>query len=619
MTAQPLLTARDLSVSFATESGPVDAVRGISLEVGPGEILALVGESGSGKSATALALMGLLGGNARVSGSARFGGTELIGASGDQLRRIRGAEIATIFQDPLSALNPVMRIGDQIAEQIRAHGPATRAAADARAVELLGRVGIPSPRERSRSYPHELSGGMRQRAMIAMALSCDPRLLIADEPTTALDVTVQAQILELIRELRDATAMAVLFVTHDLGVVAQLADRVAVMRHGQIVEQAPVAELFRSPRQPYTRELLAAVPRLDGPRTVGPEVGEQPLLEVEHLEVQYGSPGPFRRGAAGVKAVDDVTLRLNRGEALGLVGESGCGKTTLARTAVRLIEPNGGSVRFDGQDVTTATRKQLAPLRGELQIVFQDPKGALNPRKRVREIIGLPLELAKTPAGAVSARVTELLDTVGLEPGIADRWPHQLSGGQAQRVGIARALARDPRLIVLDEPVSALDVSIQAQIVDLLGELRRELGVAYLFVAHDLSVVREVSDRIAVMYLGKLVELGPAEEICSRAVHPYTAELLAAVPVPDPAAPRRGGGGRVDEPPHDSPGGCVFHPRCPRATEVCRTVEPPLTRYPGDRMAACHHPLNVMPDDLADAVRSSDSPLSAGADAPTLV
>ena len=616
--SEPLLSARDLSVTFRGDGEPVRAVAGVSLDLVPGEVLALVGESGSGKSVTALSLMGLLPrAGVEVAGSAQLDGTELIGAPQRELERIRGAEMAMVFQDPLSSLNPVMRIGDQIAEQILAHEEVDRTAARDRAVELLRRVGIPHAEERARGYAHELSGGMRQRAMIAMALSCGPRVLIADEPTTALDVTVQAQILDLIRDLRDETGAAVLLITHDLGVVAEIADRVAVMQAGRIVEQAEVEQLFDRPEHPYTRGLLAAVPRLDGPRIGGGASDAareelHPLLELEHLEVSFGK----------VRAVDDVTLTVHEGETLGLVGESGSGKTTLARAATRLVDPDSGGVRFAGQDITSASLRALAPLRSELQIVFQDPVGALNPRKRVSASIGLPLQLGGMPSEGVRARTTELLASVGLGPEYADRWPHQLSGGQAQRVGIARALALNPRLVVLDEPVSALDVSVQAQIVELLAELRRDRGLAYLFVAHDLSVVRQVSDRVAVMYLGKLMEVSPAEDLYSRPVHPYTARLLAAVPVPNPRAGRRTRAAtkaeQLGEPASSTPkpSGCAFNPRCLRATDICRTVEPPLTTYPDGRTAACHHPLNVAEDELANATRSSASPLASGVQTP---
>jgi peptide/nickel transport system ATP-binding protein len=599
--SEPLLSVRDLAVSFPAEQGAIRAVDGVSLDVESGELLALVGESGCGKSVTALTVMGLTRPDAAsTAGSVRYRGRELLDASDDELRRVRGAEIAMVFQDPLSSLNPVLRVGDQIAEQILAHEDVTRTQARERSVELLERVGIPAAARRASGFPHELSGGMRQRAMIAMALSCGPRLLIADEPTTALDVTVQAQILDLIRELRDETGAGVLLITHDFGVVAEMADRVAVMEAGRIVEQAGVQEIFATPRHPRTRALLEAVPRLDDPLPPRPLAADaEPVLELERLEVAFpGRRRLLRRDAdATLRAVDGVTLEVRTGETLGLVGESGSGKTTLARAAVRLLEPTGGAVRFAGRDITEASRRELQPLRRELQIVFQDPFGSLNPRKRVGDIVALPLRLHGVSKRESAARVTALLERVGLEPEHADRWPHEFSGGQRQRIGIARALALDPRLVVLDEPVSALDVTVQTQIVDLLDELQRELGLAYLFVAHDLSVVRQVSDRVAVMYLGKLVEVAPVAEIYERPVHPYTAALLAAIPVPDPSRRDRRVRGVTPsgEPPSatDVPSGCVFHPRCPRATDVCREVEPPLAAHSDGHAAACHHPLTT--------------------------
>ncbi|HEX2162204.1 MAG TPA: ABC transporter ATP-binding protein [Thermoleophilaceae bacterium] len=535
--SEPLLSVRDLSVAFEGERGTLRAVDGLSLDLAPGEVLALVGESGSGKSVTALSLIGLLRApGARIAGSARYGGSELIGAPERELRRLRGEELAMVFQDPLSSLNPVLRVADQVAEQVLAHRDVSAREARERAVALLRRVGIPEPERRADAYPHELSGGMRQRVMIAMALSCDPRILIADEPTTALDVTVQAQILELIRALRAETGAGVLLITHDFGVVAELADRVAVMHEGRIVEQGVVEDVFERPESPHTRRLLAAVPRLDGPLREPRTFGDRPpVLELADVEVSF----PVRRrllgrGGERRRAVDGVTLSIAAGETVGLVGESGSGKSTLARTAVRLLEPTAGSVSFDGRDITRARRRELTPLRADLQIVFQDPYGSLNPRKRARDIVGLPLRLGGVPRSEVGPRVERLLERVGLKAAHADRWPHELSGGQRQRVGIARALALSPRLVVLDEPVSALDVSVQAQILDLLGELQRELGLSYLFISHDLRVVRQVSDRVAVMRDGRVVELAPVADLYARPQHPYTAELLAAVPASRP-------------------------------------------------------------------------------------
>jgi peptide/nickel transport system ATP-binding protein len=532
---EPLLSVRDLSVAFAGETGVTRAVDGLSLDVAAGEVLALVGESGCGKSVTALSLVGLLGSpSATISGSASYRGNELIGAAPETLRRLRGEELAMIFQDPLSSLNPVLRVGDQIAEQIVAHRAVRRADARDRAIALLDRVGIPEPERRWRSYPHELSGGMRQRVMIAMALSCEPSILIADEPTTALDVTVQAQILDLIRELRAATGAGVLLITHDFGVVGELADRVAVMDAGRIVEHGTVEEVLGSPRDEHTRRLLDAVPRLDGPLRPprAPTAADTtPVLALDELEVSFPIRGLRRRDERRVRAVDGVTLSIDPGETLGLVGESGSGKSTLARAAVRLLDPSAGSVSFAGRDITRAGRRELDPLRAELQIVFQDPYGSLNPRKRARDIVGLPLRLHGVPKDEIPARVDALLERVGLEPAHADRWPHEFSGGQRQRIGIARALALEPRLVVLDEPVSALDVSVQAQILALLDDLQRDLGLSYLFISHDLAVVRQVADRVAVMRHGKLVELAPVADVYERPAHPYTAELLRAVPL----------------------------------------------------------------------------------------
>jgi peptide/nickel transport system ATP-binding protein len=534
-----MLRVRDLAVAFDGDDGVTRAVDGVSLDLAAGEVLALVGESGCGKSVTALTLMGLLGApNARISGSARYGEHELIGAPDEQLRRLRGEDLAMVFQDPLSSLNPVLRIGDQVAEQILAHRAVSRGEARERAVELLRRVGIPEAERRAGGYPHELSGGMRQRAMIAMALSCEPRILIADEPTTALDVTVQAQILELIRGLQGETGAGVLLITHDFGVVAELADRVAVMDAGRIVEHGSAEDVFERPRHEHTKRLLAAVPRLDGPlpeRRVA--TAGDPVLALEDLEVSFpgGRRGPLgRRGGERLRAVDGVTLSIGPGETVGLVGESGCGKSTLARAAVRLLEPTAGRVAFAGRDITRASRRELVPLRSELQIVFQDPYGSLNPRKKARDIVGLPLRLHGASRAETATRVEALLERVGLEPGHADRWPHEFSGGQRQRLGIARALALSPRMVVLDEPVSALDVSVQAQIVALLDDLQRDLGLSYLFISHDLAVVRQVADRVAVMRAGKLVETGSVADVYERPAHPYTAQLLRAVPAPDP-------------------------------------------------------------------------------------
>jgi peptide/nickel transport system ATP-binding protein len=512
-----LLDVADLRVSFATEAGEVRAVGGVSFSVARGEVVALVGESGSGKSTVGLTLMGLTRRyGARISGSAALEGRDLLGATERELQRLRGRRMAMVFQDPISSLNPVQRVGWQISEQIRAHEPLVSGAqALQRAVELMDRAGIAQARSRVRAYPHELSGGMRQRVMIAMALSCEPALLIADEPTTALDVTTQAQILAQLRELRERTELGMLLITHDLGVVADIADRILVLRAGQLVEQGEAQAILCAPRHPYTQSLLAAyAPRpARAPRTTG-----GPLLEAHELNVTFG----------GVKALDDVSLTLNEGETLGVVGESGAGKTTLIRCLIRLMDPASGTIRFRGQDITHAKRRQLVPLRRELQMVFQDSSASLNPRRRVEWILASGLRLREVPRGQWRERAAELLERVGLRAEHLERFPHELSGGERQRVGIARALSCDPRALVLDEPVSSLDATVRAQVLDLLARLQVQVGLSYLLVSHDLMVVRGVSDRVAVMRAGKVVEMGPTEELFSSPQHEYTQALLAA-------------------------------------------------------------------------------------------
>ncbi|MFI1810284.1 ABC transporter ATP-binding protein [Streptomyces sp. NPDC020422] len=531
---EPLVAVDGLSVSF---EGGVRAVDELSFTLGAGRALALVGESGSGKSTVAGALLGLHHGTgAHVEGRVTVGGIDVGRADGTELRRLRGGVAAMVFQDPLSALDPYYAIGDQIAEVYRIHHPATGKAARARAVEVLDRVGIPDAARRARSRPHEFSGGMRQRALIAMALACEPRLLVADEPTTALDVTVQAQILDLLHELRRETGTALLLVTHDVGVAAESVDEVLVMRGGREVERGPVTRVLASPAESYTRELLAAVPRLDGPvrpapipAQAGPGRGE-PLLEAVDLRREFG------RGKDRFTAVDGASLTVRAGETLGVVGESGSGKTTLGRMLVRLLDPTSGGLRYGGREIGGLSEKELRPLRRELQMVFQDPVSSLNPRRSVGESIADPLRAAGTRDDArVRARVRELLDRVGLDPDRYDAYPHEFSGGQRQRVGIARALAAEPRLIVCDEPVSALDVTTQAQVTALLADLQAELGLALVFIAHDLSVVRQVSDRVAVMRAGRIVEQGTVEEVYGAPRDPYTRSLLAAVPSLDPA------------------------------------------------------------------------------------
>ncbi|GAA2530066.1 ABC transporter ATP-binding protein [Streptomyces levis] len=517
-----LVDVRDLRVDF----GGLRAVDGLSFRLEQGAALALVGESGSGKSTVASALLGLhRGTGARVAGTVEVAGTDVQTASEEELRRLRGGKAAMVFQDPLSSLDPYYAIGDQIAEVYRLHARVSRRAARARAVDVLDRVGIPDAARRSRARPHEFSGGMRQRALIAMALACEPGLLIADEPTTALDVTVQAQVLDLLHTLREETGMGLLLVTHDVGVAAESVDEVLVMQYGRAVEHGPVAGVLGSPAEPYTRELLAAVPRLDAPAKA-PAKPEEVVLEASGLRREFG------RGKRAVTAVRDVSLTLRRGETLGIVGESGSGKTTLGRMLVGLLEPTAGSLRFEGRAHTG--------VNPAVQMVFQDPVSSLNPRRSVGESIADPLRArGERDEGRIRRRVGELLERVGLEAVHHDRYPHEFSGGQRQRVGIARALAADPRVIVCDEPVSALDVTTQAHVIDLLGELQRELGLALVFVAHDLAVVRQVSDRVAVMRQGSVVEEGPVGEVYASPRDPYTRQLLAAVPALDPEAAAR--------------------------------------------------------------------------------
>ena len=516
---EPLLSVRDLRVEFGRSA----AVDGVSFDVMPGAAVGIAGESGSGKTMTALALTGLAGAaGARVSGQVLFEGRDLITASAGDLRRLRGGDVAMVFQDPLSSLHPLKRVGAQVAEAVLAHRGAGRASAQTRAVELLGEVELPDPERAARAWPHELSGGMRQRAMIAMALAGNPRLLIADEPTSALDVTVQAQILALIARLRDELGTALLLITHDLGVLAGSVDDVAVMHAGRIVEQGPAAALLAAPEHPHTRRLVDAVPRLDARREATRHAPGDPLVELRDVAKRFGD----------VRAVDGVSFDVRAGETLGVVGESGCGKSTLARLMARLIEPTSGTVRFRGNDLSALGRRDLRAVRRELQVVFQDPHGALNPRRRVGAILAEPFAVHGLLTGRGERRraVGDLLERVGLSPEHQDRFPHEFSGGQRQRIGIARAIALGPALIVADEPVSALDTSVQHQVLELLSDLQRDMGLALVFIAHDLAVVRRMADRVAVMREGRIVELEPAEALYERPRDPYTRELLAAAP-----------------------------------------------------------------------------------------
>jgi peptide/nickel transport system ATP-binding protein len=544
-TDQPLLRVRDLRVAFPDlrvarrgeeNGGEVLAVDGVSLELERGRTLGIVGESGSGKSTLALSLLGLTrNAGASVSGQVELDGRELLGLPERELRAVRGAEIAMIFQEPLSSLHPMYRVGAQIVEAIKAHRHVSKRAARAEAIELLASVGIGEPAVRVDSYPHELSGGQLQRAMIAMALSGDPSILIADEPTSALDVTVQARILDLLSRLRRERGMALVLVTHDLGVVAEVADEIAVMKAGRIVEHAPAERLLRAPAHPYTVGLLRAIEDLETPRAVtGHEAVEEPLLRVDGLVKEFGlDRGVMLGRSAGiVKAVDGVSFEVRAGETFGIVGESGSGKSTTARLIARLSEPTAGEVWFAGRQISALKGRALKQVRRELQIVFQDPYSSLNPRRTIGAILGEPLQVHRIEADrrARAHAVAELLELVGLDAEHAARYPHELSGGQRQRVGIARALALRPKLLIADEPVSALDVTIQAQILELLGDLQARLGLTLVFISHDLSVIRHMCDRVAVMRSGRIVELAAGERLYRAPQDPYTQELLAAVP-----------------------------------------------------------------------------------------
>ncbi|URQ61995.1 glutathione ABC transporter ATP-binding protein GsiA [Pantoea alhagi] len=563
-----VLAVRNLSISFNQQGHIIQAVRQLSLEVRRGETLALVGESGSGKSVTSLALMRLI----EQSGGRLDSGelwlrrrdnslVDLAQLRQSQMRTIRGADMAMIFQEPMTSLNPVFTVGEQIAESVRLHQGKSHQQALAEARRMLDLVRIPEAQNVMTRYPHQLSGGMRQRVMIAMALSCRPALLIADEPTTALDVTIQAQILQLIRVLQKEMAMGVIFITHDMGVVAEMADRVQVMYRGAVVESADTATLFSAPQQPYTRALLAAVPRLGAmqgqplPRKF-PLPGEQentggqvdtvkhheaPILEVRDLVTRFDiRAGLLNRVKWRVHAVEKVSFSLYAGETLALVGESGCGKSTTGRSLLRLVESQGGSITFNGQRIDRLKAHQLAHLRRDIQFIFQDPYASLDPRLTIGFSIMEPLLIHKVMSRAeAEKRVAWLLEKVGLLPEHAQRYPHEFSGGQRQRICIARALALNPKVVIADESVSALDVSIQAQIINLMLDLQREFGIAFLFISHDMAVVERISHRVAVMYLGQIVEIGPRQAVFENPQHPYTRKLMSAVPVADPGHRRR--------------------------------------------------------------------------------
>ena len=685
--AEPILSVRGLDVAFTGSGRSVPAVRGVDFDVHANEVLGIVGESGSGKSVTSLAITGLLPATARVSGSIRLGGVEITTADRETLRRMRGNDVGMIFQDPTTTLNPVLPIGRQVIEGQVAHGRIGSAAAAGRAIDLLREVDIPDPAARAGQFPHQFSGGMRQRAVIAMAMSGQPRLIIADEPTTALDVTVQAQVLSVLARRQAESGAAVILITHDLGVIAEVAHRVAVMYGGRIVETGRVEEIFARPRHPYTIGLLRSLPRIDGaeerlvpisgqppaparmpsgcafhprcpigrerticaaeaptlvavgaaghasachfsaeaetadtsarrpePRPMTPEgaakpAAEPPLLRVDDLRVHFPiRAGLLRRQVGTVRAVDGVSLDLRAGETLGLVGESGCGKTTTARAIMGLVRATGGSVAFDGQDITNLPRADMRRVRRNMQYIFQDPYASLNPVRTVGDIVAEPLHIhGLFDQMGGEKRIAELFELVGLSRTMLDRFPSEFSGGQRQRIGIARALVLQPRLLILDEPVAALDVSIQAQVINLLQDLQRELRLAYLFVAHDLSVVRHISDRVAVMYLGRIVEESAKTDLYERPTHPYTQSLLSAVPVPDPASRSRRKRivlqGDIPSPARP-PSGCAFHPRCFRTTEICARERPAFVAQPGGTTrSACHHAGPLDASILAGAAR----------------
>ena len=675
MANSPLLDIRDLHTDIEIRSGVVHALSGVDLHVNAGETLGIVGESGSGKTMTALSLMGLLPQGGRVSsGQIILDGQDLTKLSLREKRKLRGTKVGMIFQDPLTSLNPTMKIGLQVCEPLRVHEKLSKKKALARAVEILKRVGMPRPEVVINNYPHQLSGGMRQRVMIAMALVCKPRILIADEPTTALDVTTQMQILDLIDELRDEYQMGVILITHDLGVVAGHTDRVAVMYAGRIVETAPTKTLFTEPKHRYTSSLMAALPEralaagtklfsipgappsltnlpvgcrfaarclwatdecragypdLSGDDThtfscfhpvqkgdespaalqakldtqkngneagaqEAPLVSSEVLLDVKEASREYESAGSgfFKRDKGVVSAVDRVSITVKKGETYGLVGESGCGKSTMGRLIAGLERPSGGSIELDGRDLATLKGRDAVTIHRDVQMMFQDSYAAMDPRMRIDQILAEPMSIQKTGnARQIAERIMEIIEQVGLTEEILDRYPHEFSGGQLQRIGFARSLTLAPDLIVADEPVSALDVSVQAQVLNLMKDLQAELGLSYLFISHDLAVVQYMADRIGVMYLGRIVEEGPAKEVVENPKHPYTKALIDSIPVPDPEFSHDDRAIKLTgEPPSavNPPEGCRFRPRCPFAGEECK-IQPTLTDE--RHRVACHHPL----------------------------
>jgi oligopeptide/dipeptide ABC transporter ATP-binding protein len=594
----PVLSLEHLDVTFSSPEGEVHAVRDLSLMIAPGECLGVVGESGAGKTQAFLAALGLLTANGRASGKAYFGPIDLLKLRSTQLDRIRGARIGVVFQDPMTSLTPHLRIGDQIAEPMIRHTGVSTQEALSRSLNLLNQVHVSDAARRMRQYPHELSGGMRQRVMIAIALSCDPILLIADEPTTALDVTIQAQILGLLADLKRSRGMSMVLISHDMGAVAGVADRVTVMRGGAVVEEGTVRSVFKTPKHAYTRELLAAVtPEAAGRRAATLAVSP-PTLVLDDIRVQFKARtsafGPRRL----LRAVDGVSLELAAGEALGVVGESGSGKSTLARAALQLIRAQTGRVVWLGRQVDALTQGAIKPLRRDIQVIFQDPLASLDPRMTAGEIVAEPLRVHRPELDRIgrNTAVSRSLALVRLDAGLATRYPHELSGGQCQRVGIARAMVTQPQLLICDEPVSALDMTVQGQIVNLLAELKRDSGLAILFISHNLAVVRQLCDRIMVLYLGRMMELAPAELIYSRPLHPYTRELLNSAPIPDPdIQPARLARALLGEPPSplSPPTGCVYRTRCPRAIAVCAERVPAWERVDdaaneSTRWVACH-------------------------------
>jgi oligopeptide/dipeptide ABC transporter ATP-binding protein len=595
-----LLSVTGLTVTFDTPRGPVVAAEDVALSVARGECLGLVGESGAGKSQVFLALMGLLAANGRVHGSARLGDTELLTLSAAALARVRGARIGMVFQDPMTSLTPHLTVGEQIAEVLRLHRQLSREEARRRALALLTRVHVSDPARRLAQYPHELSGGMRQRVMIATALAAEPQLLIADEPTTALDVTIQAQILALLAELKRERGMAMILISHDLGAVAGLAERIAVMRGGRVIETGTAAQVLKAPRVPYTRALVADAALLDrnpagapGASRARTRADGSGALSVSDLTVHYGVGRGWLGRRARLTALNGVSLELGEGDSLGVVGESGSGKSTLARAVLKLLPAAAGRVVWMGQPLDALPSAQLRRLRRDLQIVFQDPLGSLDPRMTVAQIIAEPLTVHE-PALDASARaraVAKVLGRVGLELALAERYPHELSGGQCQRVGIARAMILKPRLLVCDEPLSALDLATQAQIVTLMAELKQSTGMSLLFISHNLALVTRLCERVLVLYLGRMMELAPAAALATRPRHPYTRELLAAVPSPDPdVQPGRLALVVSAEPPSAlaPPSGCVYRTRCTHAAAVCAASIPSWEDSGEGLGIACH-------------------------------